>query len=114
MLKLTVAIDARDDKNFIVVARTDARATSGLDEAIERGREYFKSGADLIFVEAPKIVRGTKEIGRKIDAPLVANMIEGGITPNLTASEFSRPGFQDWCFSPIWFIRFSICYETSL
>jgi carboxyvinyl-carboxyphosphonate phosphorylmutase len=94
LLKLTATIDARDDKDFIVVARTDARATSGLDEAIERGREYFKSGADVIFVEAPRSVDELKEIGRKIDAPLVANMIEGGITPNLKASELHDLGFR--------------------
>jgi 2,3-dimethylmalate lyase len=94
LLKLTAAIDARDDKDFIVVARTDARATSGLDEAIERGREYFKSGADVIFIEAPRSKEELKEIGSKIDAPLVANMIEGGMTPNLTASELHDLGFR--------------------
>jgi methylisocitrate lyase len=88
------AIDARDDHDFIVVARTDARATSGLDEAIERGREYFKSGADVIFVEAPRSIDELKEIGSKIDAPLVANMIEGGITPNLSAPELHDLGFR--------------------
>ena len=94
LLKLTAAVEARDDNDFIVVARTDARATSGLDEAIERGREYFKSGADVIFVEAPRSIAELKEIGSKIDAPLVANMIEGGITPNLTASELRNLGFR--------------------
>jgi carboxyvinyl-carboxyphosphonate phosphorylmutase len=96
LLKLSAAVDARDDDDddFIVVARTDARATSGLDEAIERGREYFKAGADVIFIEAPRSVDELKEIGRKIDAPLVANMIEGGITPNLTASELHALGFR--------------------
>lgn len=94
LLKLSAAIDARDDNDFIVVARTDARATSGLDEAIERGREYFKAGADVIFVEAPRSIDELKEIGSKIDAPLVANMIEGGITPNLTASELRELGFR--------------------
>lgn len=94
LLKLTAAIDARNAKDFIVVARTDARATSGLDEAIERGREYFNSGADVIFVEAPSSIDELKEIGSKIDAPLVANMIEGGITPNLTASELHDLGFR--------------------
>jgi 2,3-dimethylmalate lyase len=92
--KLNAAIDARDDKDFIVVARTDARATSGLDQAIERGREYFKSGADVIFVEAPRSVDELKEIGKKIDAPLVANMIEGGVTPNLTAKELHQIGYR--------------------
>lgn len=94
LLKLTAAVEARDDDDFIVVARTDARATSGLDEAIERGREYFKSGADVVFVEAPRSIAELKEIGSKIDAPLVANMIEGGITPTLTASELRDLGFR--------------------
>lgn len=94
LLKLTAAVEARDDNDFIVVARTDARATSGLDEAIERGREYFKSGADVVFVEAPRSIAELKEIGNKIEAPLVANMIEGGITPNLTASELRDLGFR--------------------
>jgi 2,3-dimethylmalate lyase len=94
LLKLTAAVEARDDNDFIVVARTDARATSGLDEAIERGREYFKSGADVVFVEAPRSIAELKEIGSKIEAPLVANMIEGGITPNLTASELRDLGFR--------------------
>jgi 2,3-dimethylmalate lyase len=94
LLKLTAAVEARDDNDFIVVARTDARATSGLDEAIERGREYFKSGADVVFVEAPRSIAELKEIGSKIDAPLVANMIEGGITPTLTASELRGLGFR--------------------
>jgi methylisocitrate lyase len=94
LLKLTAAVEARDDNDFIVVARTDARATSGLDDAIERGREYFKSGADVIFVEAPRSIAELKEIGSKIDAPLVANIIEGGITPNLTASELRDLGFR--------------------
>lgn len=94
LLKLTAAVEARDDNDFIVVARTDARATSGLDEAIERGREYFKSGADVVFVEAPRSIAELKEIGCKIDAPLVANMIEGGITPTLTASELRDLGFR--------------------
>jgi 2,3-dimethylmalate lyase len=94
LLKLTAAVEARDDNDFIVVARTDARATSGLDEAIERGREYFKSGADVVFVEAPRSIAELKEIGSKIEAPLVANMIEGGITPYLTASELRDLGFR--------------------
>lgn len=94
LLKLTAAVEARDDNDFIVVARTDARATSGLDEAIERGREYFKSGADVVFVEAPRSIAELKEIGSKIDAPLVANMIEGGITPTLAASELRDLGFR--------------------
>jgi methylisocitrate lyase len=92
--KLRAAVDARDDKEFIIVARTDARATSGLGEAIERGKAYFKSGADVIFIEAPRSVDELSEIGQKIDAPLVANMIEGGVTPNLTAKELQKIGYR--------------------
>lgn len=94
LLKLSAAIDARDDKDFIIVARTDVRATVGLDHAIERGKEYFQCGADVIFVEAPRSIDELKEIGKKISAPLVANMIEGGVTPNLTASELHKIGFR--------------------
>ena len=69
--KLQAALDARSNKNFIIVARTDARATEGLDKAIERGLYYKKVGADVIFVEAPKTIQEMKKIGGAIDAPLV-------------------------------------------
>jgi 2-methylisocitrate lyase-like PEP mutase family enzyme len=70
--KLRAAIDARRSKEFIIVARTDARATLGLQEAIRRGIEYYEIGADVIFVEAPRTLRELREIPSKIDAPLVA------------------------------------------
>ena len=79
--KLSSALDARSSKDFIIVSRTDARATKGLDDAIERGLHYKKIGADVIFVEAPKSLVEMKKIGKAINAPLVANMIEGGATP---------------------------------
>ncbi len=62
--KLGAAIDARSSKNFIIVARTDARATEGLDAAIERGLQNKKIGADAIFVEAPKSIAEMKKIGK--------------------------------------------------
>ncbi len=92
--KLRAAVDARINKNFIIVARTDARATEGLDAAIERGLFYKEIGADAIFVEAPRSVEEMKEIGKSINAPLVANMIEGGSTPILTANELNKMGFN--------------------
>jgi len=92
--KLQAAIDARKSKDFIIVARTDARATEGLDKAIERGLYYKKIGADVIFVEAPKTVQEMKKIGKSIKAPLVANMIEGGATPISSASELHKMGFK--------------------
>lgn len=92
--KLQSAIDARKSKDFVIVARTDARATEGLDKAIERGLYYKKIGADVIFVEAPKSIQEMKKIGKKIKAPLVANMIEGGVTPIVSASTLNKMGFK--------------------
>ena len=76
------------------MARTDARATEGLDAAIERGRLNKKNGADVIFIEAPKSIDEMKIIGRSINAPLVANMIEGGRTPISSASSLYKMGFK--------------------
>jgi len=92
--KLRAALDARKNKEFIIVARTDARATEGLDSAIERGLLYKEIGADAIFVEAPKSIDEMKKIGRSIKAPLVANMIEGGATPMLSSQQLHKMGFN--------------------
>ena len=92
--KLGAAIDARASKNFIIVARTDARATEGLDAAIERSLYNKKLGADAIFVEAPKSIAEMKKIGKAINAPLVANMIEGGATPISSSENLYKMGFK--------------------
>ena len=92
--KLSSALDARTSKDFIIVSRTDARATKGLDEAIERGIHYKKIGADVIFVEAPKSLGEMKKIGKAINAPLVANMIEGGATPISSAASLHKMGYK--------------------
>jgi len=92
--KLSAAIDARESEDFIIVARTDARATKGLDEAIERGKQNKKTGADAVFVEAPRTIDEMKKIGKEINAPLVANMIEGGATPLSSAETLSKMGFN--------------------
>lgn len=92
--KLQAAVDAKKSKDFVIVARTDARATRGLDDAIERARYYQKIGADAVFVEAPRSIDEMKRIGKEIKAPLVANMIEGGATPVLSAKELHKMGFK--------------------
>ncbi len=92
--KLQAAINARSNEDFIIVARTDARATEGLDKAIERGLYYNKIGADVIFIEAPKTIQEMKKIGNAINAPLVANMIEGGATPISSASQLREMGYK--------------------
>jgi len=92
--KLSAALDARKSKDFIIVARTDARATEGLDAAIERGKQNKKTGANAIFVEAPRSLDEMKKIGKEINAPLVANMIEGGATPLSSAETLNKMGFK--------------------
>lgn len=92
--KLKAAIDARKSKDFIIVARTDSLAQYGIDEAIERGKEFQKIGADVIFIEAPKTLEEMKKITAEIDAPLLANMIEEGVTPNLPAKDLEKLGFR--------------------
>ena len=92
--KLQAAINARSNEDFIIVARTDARATEGLDKAIERGLYYNKIGADVIFIEAPKTIQEMKKIGNAINAPLVANMIEGGATPISSVSQLREMGYK--------------------
>ena len=91
--KLRAAVTASENKNFVIVARTDARAPLGFDEAIERGRLYRKEGADVVFVEAPQSEDELREIPKKIDAPLLANMIENGVTPTFSADELKSMGY---------------------
>jgi 2-methylisocitrate lyase-like PEP mutase family enzyme len=93
LLKLKAALDARTSKDFIIVARTDARASQGLEEAIKRGKAYYKAGAGVIFIEAPTSIGELTLISNEIDAPLVANMIEAGVTPNLSARKLVGMGY---------------------
>jgi 2-methylisocitrate lyase-like PEP mutase family enzyme len=91
--KLDAALDARADESLLIIARTDARQMLGLEAALERAALYREAGADVIFVEAPRSADELAEIGRRIDAPLVVNMVEGGATPQLSAGELSALGF---------------------
>jgi 2,3-dimethylmalate lyase len=79
--KIKVAVSSRDDSNFLIIARTDARTTLGLDEALRRAEAYAKAGADILFIESPESIDEMRTIGRSVDRPLVANMVEGGRTP---------------------------------
>ena len=93
--KLRAAIDARDGDDLVIIARTDARAPLGLDEAIERGKMYRDAGADVVFVEAPQSIEDLKAVKAAIpDVPLFANMIEGGKTPLLTYQELQDLGYK--------------------
>jgi carboxyvinyl-carboxyphosphonate phosphorylmutase len=92
--KLRAAVTASENKYFIIVARTDARAPLGIDEAIKRGKMYRKEGADVVFVEAPQSEEELREIPKKINAPLLANMIENGVTPTFSADELKSMGYS--------------------
>lgn len=92
--KVEAAISARRDPDLVIMARTDAIAVNGIDDAIRRAQLYRKAGADLIFVEAPESVEQMKRITSEIDAPTVANMIPGGKTPLLTAKELEEIGYS--------------------
>jgi 2,3-dimethylmalate lyase len=92
--KLRAAIAARSDPNLVIVARTDAYESEGFDGVVRRARAYTAAGADAIFVEAIPTVRELAQLPGLIDAPLVANMVEGGKTPLVDASELERMGFR--------------------
>ncbi len=92
--KIAAAVEARGDADFFIVARTDAEAVLGLDEAIARVEGARALGADASFVEAPGSLEQLKEIGKRVPKPMVANMIEGGKTPVLPKEGLADMGFQ--------------------
>jgi methylisocitrate lyase len=91
--KLRAAVDARGDRDLFIVARTDARQPLGLEPAIERCLAYKEAGADALFVEAPQSADELQRIAEALPGPLVANMIERGVTPHLSRSELRDLGF---------------------
>src|SRR5690606_20434348 len=91
--KIKVACASRDSKDFLIIARTDARTAHGLDEALRRGEAFAEAGADVIFIESPESVEEMARIGRTFDKPLVANMVEGGRTPMVDAKQLAELGY---------------------
>ncbi len=92
--KLRAAAAARRSKDTFLIARTDARAIHGLDEALRRAERYVKAGADGIFIEAPLTVEELARIGREVEVPQFCNMLTGGKTPILTNKELYDMGFE--------------------
>jgi 2-methylisocitrate lyase-like PEP mutase family enzyme len=90
---LAAALDARTDDNLLVVARTDARAPLGLEAAIERANRYAQAGADVIFVEAPQSTEEIERIAREVAAPLLINLVLGGMTPLESATRLQELGY---------------------
>ena len=92
--KIAVAAEARTSPDFLIIARTDARTSKGLPEAIRRARAYSEAGADMLFVESPETEDEMATIGRELgDKPLVANMVEGGRTPMLSNARLAEIGY---------------------
>jgi carboxyvinyl-carboxyphosphonate phosphorylmutase len=98
-LRVKAALEARRDPDFVIIARTDARAVYGLAEAIARANLYAEAGADAIFVEAPQSVEELREIAASVRAPLMVNMVEGGKTPLLGVAELAAMGYKIITFS---------------
>ncbi|HSR09679.1 MAG TPA: isocitrate lyase/PEP mutase family protein [Bryobacteraceae bacterium] len=91
--KVRAAVEARVDPDMLIMARTDALAVNGMDDAIERMHKYVAAGADMSFVESPESIEQMRRITREIPAPNMANMVPGGKTPSLTAKELEDIGF---------------------
>lgn len=95
VLKLKAALEARSDPDLVIIARCDARAPLGLEEAIRRGHLYLDAGADMLFIEAPQSVAELERIATEFKgARLVANMIEGGKTPLLDTATLAEMGYK--------------------
>ncbi len=93
--RIRAAVESRRDPDFVVIARTDARAGEGMAAAIQRAQAYREAGADVIFVESPQSEAELAEVGRSFHGtPLLANMVEGGRTPILPASQLQALGFS--------------------
>jgi len=92
--RIRVALDTRESRDFLIIARTDACKVAGFDEAMRRAEAFAKAGADILFVEAPGSVAQMERLGRAFDTPLLVNMVEGGATPVLPQAELERLGFR--------------------
>ena len=91
--KIKAAVDARINDDFLIIARTDARAIEGFDSAMERAQRFIDAGADITFVEAPESIDEIRRIPAALTVPQLVNVVIGGKTPTLDAAEFSRLGF---------------------
>lgn len=112
-LKVRVAAEARKSPDFLIIARTDARTSLGLEEAIRRGRLYAEAGADVIFVESPESEEEMAEIGRSISKPLLANMVEGGRTPILPAQRLKELGYAIAIYPAVGFLAAAAALERA-
>ncbi|HVE51132.1 MAG TPA: isocitrate lyase/PEP mutase family protein [Casimicrobiaceae bacterium] len=92
--KIKVAVESRTSRDLLIIARTDARTSLGLDEALRRAEAYANAGADVLFIESPESEEEMRTIGRAFDLPLVANMVERGRTPVLGKADLEALGYR--------------------
>ena len=91
--RLTCALEARDTSDLLIIGRTDACATSGVDEAIRRGQRYLDAGIDILFVDAVKQISDAVALGQALDGTLMISMVEGNETARLALDELKQMGF---------------------
>jgi 2-methylisocitrate lyase-like PEP mutase family enzyme len=108
--KLTAAVEAKAGQDFFIVARTDSRQALGLAESIKRGIAFKNAGADAVFIEAPESKEEMAEISRHVPGPLVANMLERGVTPLMGPKELKELGFEliVWPLAPLYSVAKSL------
>jgi 2-methylisocitrate lyase-like PEP mutase family enzyme len=112
--KVRVAVEARPSKDFLIVARTDARYAHGMDEALRRGEAFLEAGADILFVESPETAEELRRVGETFrGALLLANMVEGGRTPYLGTAELAGLGFSVALFPATGFLAAAAALQTA-
>lgn len=111
--KIRVATEARRSDDFLIVARTDARSSLGLNEALRRAEEFQKAGADVLFIEAPESETELEQIGRSSDVPLLVNMVEGGKTPLLSCERLRALGFRIAIFPATGFLAAAAALDAA-
>lgn len=92
--KIKAATESRKDSNFVIIARTDARAVEGLERAIQRGKHYLEAGADMLFIEAPQSIEEIRTIAESLSVPLLINMFKGGKTPFVPMDQLQQWGYR--------------------
>ena len=92
--RIRASVDAREEKDILIMARTDANHTHGIKEAIERAQKFYELGSDILFVEAPKTEEEMRLVCQEVPGCKIANIVEGGLTPNLSMKELEEIGYN--------------------
>jgi 2-methylisocitrate lyase-like PEP mutase family enzyme len=111
--RVKVASDSRTSADFLIIARTDSRTGLGLDEALRRGNAYARAGADIVFVEAPETEEEMVTIARRIEAPVMANLVNGGRTPMLPVERLAEIGFAVAIFPAAGFLSAAAALDAA-